>query len=106
MQTIVMKKAAQREGDSLCHACYWAHVQKGYRESEEAVFCCFSQFRSVPFKVADYTDFANKTVPTREQMEKMALIIPVNPIRKPSGFARRGFATDLGESDKDISSTE
>src|SRR5258705_13686954 len=79
MQTIVMKKAALRDEKSLCHACYWAHIQKGFRESEEAVFCCFSRLRAVPFKVADCTDFSNKNLPTREQMENIALIIPTSP---------------------------
>jgi hypothetical protein len=92
MQTIVMKKAALRDEESLCRACYWAHIQKGYRESEEAVFCCFSKFRPVPFKVADCTDFSNKNVPTREQMEKLALIIPTRPVRKRAGFTGVGFA--------------
>ncbi len=92
MNTIVMKKAALSDERSLCHACYWAHIQKGFRESEEAVYCCFSKFRPVPFKVADCTDFNNKTVPTREQMEDMALIIPTQPVRKSSGFAGVGFA--------------
>ena len=92
MQTIVMKKAALRDEESLCRACYWAHIQKGLRESEAAVFCCFSRFRAVPFRVADCTDFSNKTVPTREQMERIALIIPSRPARKQAGFKGVGFA--------------
>jgi hypothetical protein len=92
MQTIVMKKAALRDEESLCRACYWAHIQKGFRESEEAVFCCFSTLRRVPFKVADCTDFSNKTVPTRQQMEDIALIIPTEPARKRAGFKGAGFA--------------
>ena len=94
MQTIVMKKAALRDEESLCRACYWAHIQKGFRESEEAVFCCFSRFRAVPFNVADCTDFSNKNVPTREQMEKIALIIPTKLARKTGGFAAGGFASE------------
>jgi len=92
MQTIVMKKAALRDEESLCRACYWAHIQKGFRESEEAIFCCFSRLRAVPFKVADCTDFSNKTVPTREQMENIALIIPTKRARKRTGFSGAGFA--------------
>jgi len=92
MQTIVMKKAPLSDEESLCRACYWAHIQKGFRESEEAVFCCFSKFRPVPFKVADCTDFSNKTLPTREQMERIALIIPTKPARRPAGFPGIGFA--------------
>jgi hypothetical protein len=91
MQTIVMKKTALRDEDSLCRACYWAHIQKGFRESEETVFCCFSRFRAVPFKVADCTDFSNKSLPTREQMENIALIIPTRPARKRAGFTGVGF---------------
>jgi hypothetical protein len=97
MNTIVMKKTALGEEGSLCRACYWAHIQRGFRESEEAVFCCFSKFRPVPFKVADCTDFSNKNVPTREQMERMALIIPTKPARKASGFAGIGFAGEEEE---------
>jgi len=94
MQTIVMKKAALSDEESLCRACYWAHIQRGFRESEETVFCCFSQFRAVPFKVADCTDFSNKMVPTREQMESIALIIPTKSVRKPAGFPGIGFAAE------------
>ena len=50
MQTIIMKKAALRDEESLCRSCYWAHIQKGFRESEEAVFCCFSKFRPRPLQ--------------------------------------------------------
>ena len=109
MQTIVMKKTALRDEQSLCHACYWAHIQKGFRESEEAVYCCFSRFRAVPFKVADCTDFSNKNVPTREQMENIARIIPTKPARKVGGFARAGFTSDqeMQEADEEeLVSTE
>jgi len=104
MQTIVMKKAALSDEESLCRACYWAHIQKGFRESEESVYCCFSRLRPVPFKVADCTDFSNKNVPTREQMENIALIIPTKPARKPSGFAKVGFAGE-GEVEEEESAS-
>jgi hypothetical protein len=108
MQTIIMKKAALSDEASLCRACYWAHIQKGFRESEEVVSCCFSKFRPVPFKVADCTDFSNKNVPTREQMEKIALIIPTKLARKRSGFAGFGFAGEeaIEDQDEDLVSIE
>jgi hypothetical protein len=106
-----MKKAALSDERSLCHACYWSHIQKGFRESEEAVFCCFSKFRPVSFKVADCTDFSNKNVLTREQMENIALIIPTKPVRKPSGFAGIGFSgreeqQDVNEEDEALTVSE
>lgn len=83
-QLIGLTKPA--DGQSLCCSCYWSHIQKGYRESEENVFCCFGPMRRVRFKVRDCTDYFNRTLPTRQQMEKIALIIPVNARRKPMGF--------------------
>jgi hypothetical protein len=82
------------DGESLCRTCYWAHMQKGYRESEEATFCCFGPLRCVPFKVRDCTDYLNRTLPTRKEMEEIALIIPTEPKRKVGGFAGMGFVTE------------
>lgn len=83
--------------ESLCRTCYWAHAQRGFRESEEVVFCAFGPLRKVPFKVRDCTDYLNRTLPTRAQMERIALIIPTEPARKPAGFAGLGFNAGLEE---------
>ena len=80
------------DGQSLCRTCYWAHAQKGFRESEEAVFCMFGPMRKVPFRVRDCTDYLNRTLPTRTQMEKIALIIPTEPVRKKMGFSGLGLS--------------
>jgi hypothetical protein len=87
------------DGDSLCRSCYWAHAQKGFRESEEMIFCAFGPMRRVPFKVRDCTDYLNRTLPTRKQMEDMALIIPTEAARKPAGFSGVGFAVESEEED-------
>jgi hypothetical protein len=85
-----------RPGDnqSLCRSCYWAHAQKGFRDSEETIFCMFGPMRKVQFKVCDCTDYLNRTLPTRDQMEKIALIIPNEPARKRTGFAGVGFSNE------------
>jgi hypothetical protein len=80
------------DGQSLCRTCYWAHAQKGFRESQEAIFCMFGPMRKVPFRVRDCTDYMNRTLPTRDQMEKIALIIPTEPVRKKLGFSGVGFS--------------
>ena len=102
MPTIAIKRGIAREEESLCRSCYWAHIQKGYSESEESVFCCFSKFRAVPFKVAECTDFSHKNLPTRSQMEDIALIIPVEPQRKAGGFSGIGFATEPDADEEDL----
>ena len=53
--TLKIKGGTLEEGESLCRSCRNAHIQKGFRESEETVFCSFGQFRAIPFKVADCT---------------------------------------------------
>lgn len=92
---LVITKPA--DGESLCRTCYWAHTQKGYRESEEITFCCFGPMRRVKFRVRDCTDYFNRTLPTRTQMEKIALIIPTQPKRKAGGFTGLGFVRDATE---------
>jgi len=87
------------DNQSLCRTCYWAHAQKGFRESEEIIFCAFGPMRKVLFKVRDCTDYLNRTLPTRTQMEQIALIIPTEPARKRAGFAGVGFAEALEEED-------
>jgi hypothetical protein len=89
------------DGQSLCRTCYWAHAQKGFRESEELIFCAFGPMRKLPFPVRDCTDYLNRTLPTRNQMERIALIIPTEPARKPVGFSGTGFAVDT-EEDEDV----
>jgi len=88
------------DGQSLCRTCYWAHSQKGFRESEETVFCMFGPMRKVPFRVCDCTDYLNRVLPTRAQMERIALIIPTEPTRKKVGFSGVGFAENLEEEDE------
>jgi hypothetical protein len=98
-QLVVLTKPA--DGQSLCRSCYWSHIQKGYRESEELIFCCFGPLRRVPFKVCDCTDYFNKNLPTRRQMEDIALIIPVNPRRKPMGFGESVSNPQQAEEEED-----
>jgi hypothetical protein len=85
------------DGQSLCRTCYWAHSQKGFRESEEVIFCAFGSLRKLPFPVRECTDYLNRTLPTRRQMEDIALIIPTQPARKPAGFSGAGFSADEDE---------
>lgn len=89
------------DGQSLCRTCYWAHAQKGFRESEELIFCAFGPLRKLPFPVRECTDYLNRTLPTRSQMEKIALIIPSEPARKPTGFSSAGFAAVAEDNSED-----
>jgi hypothetical protein len=84
--TFNIENATPQDGEALCKSCLWVHMQKGFRESEEAVFCNYGPLRQVRFKVRECTDYSNKTLPSRDEMEKMALLINVEPARKKAGF--------------------
>ena len=93
--TVRIQGAPPQDGESLCQTCRYAHIQKGFRESEQTVFCCFNDagLRPIKFKVAACTDYTNRTVPNRWELEQMALLINVSPARKKTGFrVGAGFA--------------
>lgn len=51
--------------------------------------------RPVLFKVAECTDYANRSVPYRYELEQMALLIDVPRARKKTGFRTPvGFALE------------
>lgn len=86
--TVTIQGAPPQDGESLCRTCRFAHIQRGFRESEETVFCGFNDagLRPINFKVAACTDYTNRTVPNRWELEQMALLINVPPVRKKAGF--------------------
>src|SRR5579872_191017 len=103
--TMTIKWALPPEGETLCRTCRHAHIQRGFRESEEKIFCGFgTPLRTIPFKVAECTDFADRGVPERWEMERMALLIQVPQARKTAGFRPRvGFTTQDDSEDEEES---
>jgi hypothetical protein len=82
-----IRKASARSEESLCETCRCAHIRQGFRESEQVIFCNLGeQLRPVLFKVAECTDYANRSVPYRYELEQMALLINVPRARKKTGF--------------------
>jgi hypothetical protein len=92
--TIKIQGGTARGEESLCQTCRCAHIRKGFRESEEQIFCGVGEgLRPVLFKIAECTDYANRSVPYRYELEQMALLINVPPTRKKAGFKKpAGFA--------------
>jgi hypothetical protein len=99
--TIKIMKAGPEGEESLCRTCRCAHIRRGFRESEEAIFCNLGeQLRPVLFKVAECTDYANRNVPHRYELEQMALLIDVPRKRKSAGFKKsveRAISSEGGE---------
>ena len=91
MTVIRIRSGIPQGSESLCNSCYWAHIQRGFAESEEVVLCAFLQpARPVPFKVSQCTDYSDKRIPSKRDMEDIAWIIRTKDINRPMGFASRG----------------
>ncbi len=72
---------------SRCMSCDYAHILRGFRESEELVYCYFATpMFLVPFAVRDCCNHADKNRPTWEEMEKLAI-----EVRPSSSFRKIGF---------------
>jgi hypothetical protein len=95
MMKIQIKGGTPQHGESLCVTCQWAQIIRGFRESEELIICT-SVYPNlgVAFAVRECTRFRSSVVPTPQQMESMALIIPVEPKRKRAGFAGKEVRTE------------
>jgi hypothetical protein len=99
--TIKILGAPPEDGESLCRTCRYAHIQRGFRGSEETVFCAYSEavLRPVKFKVAACTDYTHRALPARWELEQMALLINLEPARKKTGFRQDSGA--VAEEDED-----
>ncbi len=86
--TVIIRSGKLQSTESLCSSCYWAHIQRGFAESEEIILCAFLRpARVVPFKVSQCTDYADKRVPSRRDMEEIAWIIRTKDVKRPVGFS-------------------
>ncbi|WP_049761919.1 hypothetical protein [Candidatus Korobacter versatilis] len=88
MAKVTIKNGTPIGTESLCSRCVHGHRQKGFRESEELVFCTYvwDATRLVPFKVAECTSYCERDSMSIQQMREMALIINTSPTLKPAGF--------------------
>ena len=89
--TVIKIRGGKPEGAaSLCNSCYWAHIQRGFAESEEVVLCAFlRQAHVVTFKVSQCTDYNDKRDPSKADMESIAWIIRTKDINRPMGFSSK-----------------
>lgn len=87
--TIVIRNGRAQVTESLCNSCYWAHIQRGFAESEEVILCAFLRpARLVPFKVSQCTDYNDKRIPSKSEMEEIAWIIRSKTVNRQAGFAQ------------------
>jgi hypothetical protein len=87
--SVVIRNGTPQVSESLCNSCYWSHIQRGFAESEELILCAFLRpARLVPFKVSQCTDYNDKRVPIKSEMEEIAWIIRSKSVNRQAGFAQ------------------
>lgn len=97
--TVLIRNGKPQASDSLCNTCYWAHIQRGFAESEEVILCAFLRpAHAVPFKVSYCTDYNDKRVPSKADMEEIAWIIRTKDVNRQVGFANE--ADDEAQEDE------
>jgi hypothetical protein len=108
MSVIKIRNGKSQLTESLCNSCYWAHIQRGFAESEEVILCAFLRpARLVPFKVSQCTDYNDKRVPSRSDMEEIAWIIRTKDVNRNVGFAKEvEFPSDKEDDELDIVPSE
>ncbi len=82
-----IKDGTAGDGVTKCASCTHSHIIRGFRESEELVFCDFaSNLIRIPFKVRECTNHQDRSRPDWEQMEKLAIDVQPLTSAKPAGF--------------------
>ena len=58
--------------------------------------------RMVPFKVSQCTDYTDKRIPSRRDMEEIAWIIPTKRVNGSMGFAAKDDASEAQDDELEI----
>lgn len=75
---------------SICNTCSSGLVMKGYRTSDELVYCRRPyQEVVVPFPVRECSCYDDKTLPSKKDMERIAWILLAKQINRKVGFVKR-----------------
>ena len=80
-------------GPSLCDTCVNAHIERGYRESEDLVICqtTYPEHR-VKFRVRQCSSYTERKRQSLKRMEQIAWTIMAKGTRRRTGFVRPGAA--------------
>ena len=98
-----MKNGTPADAQSKCASCVHSHILRGFRESEELVYCTlpYGPPLKVPFKVYECSNHLDKNRPTWKQMEELAIdILPL------SSGKTVGFRTESDEDSDEVEERE
>jgi hypothetical protein len=82
-----IKNGTPADGESLCESCVHAHIEKGYRDSEQVVVCraTYPDHR-VLFRVRECSGYTEVKRQTLRQMEEIAWVLAPREGKRKAGF--------------------
>jgi len=87
MVTIRVKGGTPCGSESLCPTCSHGHVIKGFRATEEEVFCRFFYVeREIRFAVRECTFYEDKRLASKAEMEDIAWFLTTRKPGRAVGF--------------------
>jgi len=87
MVTIRVKGGTPSGMDSLCRTCSQGHVIKGFRATEEEVFCRFFYIeREIRSAVSECTFYEDRRLASKSEMEEIAWYLTTRKAGRAVGF--------------------
>ena len=87
MAAIKIKNGTPSGTYSLCSTCRWAHIVKGYVESQEEIRCRWLRHHPrVQFPVSQCNAYDDQRTPSRWDMERIAWILLTKKAGRSIGF--------------------
>ena len=87
MVTIKVKGGTPSGAETLCRTCSRGHIIKGYRATEEEVYC--RQFyieREIRFVVSECTFYEDRRLASKSEMEDIAWFLTTRKAGRAVGF--------------------
>ena len=87
MVTIKVRGGTPQGGSTLCQTCSYGHLIKGFRATEEEVFCRYFYLeREIRFPVSECTFYEDRRLASKKEMEDIAWILRTDMPRRRVGF--------------------
>jgi hypothetical protein len=103
MVTIKVKDGTPEGGQSLCVTCRWAHITKGFSESQEMIHCRWlAHDPLIPFPVSQCSSYDDKRIPSKLDMEKIAWVLMTKKPGRTIGFVTAKQFREIEGDDAEI----
>lgn len=87
MVTLKVQGGTPSGADLLCRSCTRGHIIKGFRATEEEVFCRYFYIeREIRFAVCECTFYEDRRLASKSEMEEIAWFLTTRKAGRTVGF--------------------